>query len=196
MAVSQQQASNSLSLREVDSADLTVAGKAQALLLRWRELSYLALGLLLLSLVIVCTCLFLVQARLESAKPLQAALNHGLTEYTRQVDMQRDASNLWHRKQASMQQWQLERQISQTPYQYLLLAQQLAQRTHGKLELLIWSGPQLHLTMVSIKDWQSIQQAIDGMPRASLQQVEHTDHKQQTVGGYRYRVVITTMGSD
>ena len=194
MAVLQQQESNSLPLRELNAVDLSAAGPAQALLTRWRKLSYLAFGLLLLPLALVGTYLFLLHARLESALPLQADLNDDLAHYTQQVDMLRDTANLWHRKQASMQQWQRERQVSQAPYQYLLLAQQLAKRTQGSLELLIWSGQQLHLTMVSSSDWQSIQQAIDGMPWVSLQEVEHTDHKQHALGSYRYRVAIISMG--
>lgn len=196
MAVLQQQENHSLPLRQLHAADLSVADKAQALLLRWRELSYLALGLLLLSLALVSFYLFLEHARLESAKPLQADLSQGLAGYTRLVDMQRDTFNLWQRKQVAMRQWQRERQISQAPYQYLLLAQQLAQRTHGKLELLVWSGVQLHLTMVSNSDWQSIQQAIDDLPWVSLQQVEHTNPKQNSVGRYRYRATINAMGLD
>ena len=196
MAVLQQQESHSLQLRQLNAVDLSVAGKAQALLMRWRKLSYLACGLLLLPLALVGTHLFLVHARLESAMLLQADLSHGLARYTQQVDMLHDTANLWHQKQAAMQLWQRERQISQAPYQYLLLAQQLARRTHGRLELLVWSGSQLHLTMVSNSDWQSIQQAIDDLPWVSLQQVERTDHKQQVTSSYRYRVTIKAMGLD
>lgn len=173
--------------------DLTATNEGRCLLRRWRQLSYLAFGLLLLMSVILATCVLLMSARQQLGAQLQSQLETMRAEYGHRVDDLHKSMALWQRKQAALQQWRLDWQTSQVPYGYTLLAQQLAGQTHGRVERLTWDGRQLHLFLRSNRDWHLIRRALQHLPRARLVKLERSNEDQVAVGWIRYQVVLDVM---
>lgn len=178
---------------ELESIGFTNTDANRSLLGRWRELSCLALGLLLLALVILVTCLWVMSVRQQFAVQLQESWRNSNAEYASQVDLLGRQEHWWRRKQVAIQQWHLERQVSQTPHQYLLFAQHLARHTQGKVQRLVWDGQQLHLFLRSNQDWQAIQQGLQGKHWLRVKQIHHADASQAAKAGYHYQLALTLM---
>ena len=163
---------------------------SQRLLMRWRMLSHLAIGLAVLLLALLLTGLGLVDARQQVSTQLRLVLQDRVRDYTEHVMLADLQLNLWWKKQHALAQWVAAEQLSQIPLRTLLLAQHLAFAVDGRIKKLSWDGQQIQIIIYSSAAWSVVRQGLQEMPWLSLESVRQINTDEAGIGWYQYHVVI------
>ena len=167
---------------------------SQRLLIRWRKLSHLAIGLSMLLLALVLVGLGLLDTRQQLSKQLQLVLQESGSDYFNNAVLVGQQLNLWQRKQTALAQWASAEQLSQMPFHALLLAQQLASAANGRVKKLAWDGQQIQIMIHSAATWPVVQKGLRVLPWVSLESVRQINSDKTDVGWYEYQVVIAYGG--
>ena len=163
---------------------------SQRLLMRWRRLSYLAIGLAVLLLALLLAGLELADVRQQFSRQLQVSLQGRMHDYSERANLAEQQLNLWQRKQNALAQWISVEQLSQQPFHTLLLAQQLASAVDGRAKKLTWSGEYIQLWIHSAAAWSVVDDGLLILPSASLESVRQINTDEAGVSWYEYHVVV------
>jgi hypothetical protein len=163
---------------------------SQRLLMRWRRLSYLAIGLAVLLVALLLAGLGLVDARQQLSRQLQVVLQARVYDYSERANLADQQLNLWQRKQNALARWVSAEQLSQLPFHTLLLAQQLANAVDGRVTKLTWSSEYIQLWIHSEAAWSVVDEGLQNLPPASLKSVRQINTDEADVSWYEYHVVI------